>query len=68
MKPTMTLQDVRMDLRARGFRISPAMISQNIKSGLFPFGKVINVGDTGRTTILILRNDYEKWADEVAPK
>ena len=67
-KPTMTLREVQMDLRERGIKKSAAAISKGIKCGLFPFGSVTNIGDTGRATFLILRVDYENWADRVAQK
>lgn len=60
----MTHKAVMEDLRTRGFHIGLAAISKNIKNGVFPFGSVINVGPSGRVTTLILRKNYEKWADE----
>lgn len=62
--PRMTVEDVSKDLRARGMPMSKDTVSNSIKSGAFPFAKIINVGKTGRTTFLILRKDYEAWADE----
>ena len=38
-------------------------VSKGIASGLYPFGKVINVGETGRRSMQILRTDYEAWKD-----
>lgn len=64
MENRMTLQDVMVDMRSRGLRMNMASISTGIKCGAFPFGKVLNVGGTGRATFLILRSDYERWADE----
>lgn len=63
-KPRMTVEDVSKDLRARGMPMSKDAVSSSIKSGAFPFAKIINVGKTGRTTFLILRKEYESWADE----
>jgi len=60
----MTHAEVAADLRSRGFSIGLATISKNLKSGVFPFGSVINEGPSGRITTLIWRKDYEKWADE----
>ena len=59
----MTLNDVMLDMRRRGLRMTLRSISSGIKCGAFPFGKVIGVGETGRTTFLIIRSDYEQWAD-----
>lgn len=62
--PKMTHKDVMEDLRSRGFPIGLAAISRNIQTGVFPFGTVVNKGVSGRVTTLILRSEYEKWADE----
>ena len=35
-----------------------------IESGYFPFGKVISIGANGVRNILIMRKDYENWADQ----
>lgn len=60
----MTHAEVAADLRSRGFSIGLATISKNLKSGVFPFGSVISEGPSGRITTLILRKNYERWADE----
>lgn len=60
-KPTMTLKEVYEDLRKYGFKISPERLSDGIVSGLYPFGSVLNVGETGKRTFQILRVDYENW-------
>lgn len=64
----MTLREVQLDLRERGIQKSAAAISKGIKSGLFQFGTVVNIGDTGRTTFNIFRKDYERWANAYAPR
>lgn len=48
-------------------RIKPHTLSDGIASGVFPFGSILSVGETGRRSILILRCDYEKWAAEKLP-
>ena len=63
-KPRMTLDDVLLDMRELGMKMNKKHISQCMKDGTFPFGKVISVGPTGRTTFLIMRKDYERWANE----
>lgn len=63
-KPRMTAEDIRQDLRTRGMPMSTALIYQCIKNGKFPFVTVLNVGVTGRISFLVLRKDYETWADE----
>lgn len=62
--PQMTHKEIMEDLRSRGFKIGLAAISKNLQTGVFPFGSVINVGPSGRITTLILRKDYENWANE----
>ena len=32
-----------------------------IVSGLYPFGQVLSIGETGKRTFQILRTDYEDW-------
>lgn len=66
--PRMTVEDVSKDLRARGMPMSKGMVCRSIKAGVFPFASIINVGKTGRNTFLILRKDYENWADQYIPK
>lgn len=65
--PRMTLTEVVADMRSRGMRIKPHTLSDGIASGVFPFGSILSVGETGRRSILILRCDYEKWAAEKLP-
>lgn len=64
MKPTMTLEDIVQDMRSRGMPMGKLKLSKLIKDGTFPFGKVVNVGDTGRVTFLIFRVNYEEWASK----
>lgn len=64
-KPTMTLREVYEDLRKHNFKISLSRLSDGIASGLYPFGSVLQVGETKRRTFQILRLDYEKWKDKV---
>ena len=60
-KQTMTIREVYEDLRNSGFKSSPQKISDGIVSGLYPFGQVLNIGETGKRTFQILRTDYEVW-------
>lgn len=64
-KPVMTLADVVEDLRSVGMKINAMTLSDGIASGLYPFGKVLHVGETGRRHIQIFRTDYERWKAEV---
>ena len=63
LKPRMTIRDVCIDLRSRGAGMSQKAVSNCIADGTFPFGKVLSVTN-GRRHILILRKDYENWANE----
>lgn len=65
---TMTLMDVYKAMRAAGIPSSPERISAGIASGAYPFGSVVNVGETGRRTILIYRVDFEAWLETKIPK
>lgn len=67
MPQKMTLREVQLDLRSRGLRMSQVTIAESIRNGTFTFGSVLGVGATGRTTFLIIRSDYEKWAAEKFP-
>lgn len=62
--PRMTLLDVCKDLRSRGMGLTQKTVSDGIESGVFPFGRVLATNASGRRTFLILRKDYEAWADE----
>ena len=62
--PRMTLHDVCVDMRSRGFKIKENTLSDSIAAGVFPFAVLINTGKTGRRTYMILRHNYEAWADE----
>lgn len=63
-RPRMTIQDVCRDLRSRGMGLNHKTVTDGIESGLFPFGRLLATNPSGRRTFLILRKDYEAWADE----
>jgi hypothetical protein len=60
----MTLDDVVLDMRDRGMKMGKKTLADAIESGYFPFGKVISIGANGVRNILIMRKDYENWADQ----
>lgn len=64
MKNRMSLDDVVAELRDRGFPIGKKTLADMIESGQLPFGSVVSSGATGRRTFLILRSDFEAWADQ----
>ena len=64
-KPKMTLNEVCSDMRHWGFGTSQKTLADGIASGIFPFGRVLSVSESGVRHILILRKDYEKWKEEM---
>jgi len=65
---TMTLRDVCRAMSAAGIRCTEKVISDGIACGAYPFGRVINVGQTGRRTVQIFRVDFEAWLESKMPK
>lgn len=63
LKPRMTLDDVLADMRARGLPMGKKTLCECLKKGMYPWATVINTGPTGRNSYLILRRDYEAWAE-----
>lgn len=62
--PRLTVGDLLRDMRSRGFNISQKTLYEGVEAGCFPFIKVLGVGKTGRRNLLIMRRDYETWANE----
>ena len=67
-KLTMTLQEVYRAMRNAGIHCSTRTISAGIASGAYPFGRVVNVGETGRRTVEIFRVDFDAWLESKTPK
>lgn len=67
-KLTMTVREVYYAMRAAGIRCNPTMISAGIASGAYPFGRVVNTGETGRRTLEIYRVDFDAWLESKIPK
>lgn len=65
---TMTLRDVYYEMSAAGITCTMKVISDGIACGAYPFGRVINVGQTGRRTVQIFRVDFEAWLESKMPK
>lgn len=63
-KPRMTLDDVLADMRENGLPMDKKVLSECLKQGVFPFATVLGISPTGRANFLIMRRDYEKWAEE----
>lgn len=64
---TMSLRDVYYEMRAAGIRCSMKVISDGIATGAYPFGRVVNTGETGRRTLEIFRVDFEAWLASKIP-
>lgn len=64
---TMTLRDVYYEMREAGIRCSMKVISDGIATGAYPFGRVVNIGETGRRTVQIFRVDFEAWLASKMP-
>ena len=65
---TMTIMEVYLAMRNAGIPNSPKKISAGIASGAYPFGRVVNVGETGRKTIEVFRVDFRSWLESKIPK
>lgn len=63
-KARMTLSEVLTEMRARGLSIGQATLADMIEAGKVPFATMIGYGDSGRRSFLIMRKDFERWADE----
>lgn len=62
--PRMTMDDVLEDMRAHGMSLSKPSLIQCLRENVFPFAHIIGTGPTGRINFLIMRKDYETWAEE----
>ena len=63
-KPKMTLEEACREMRKRGMRMSTKSLADWIAMcECHPFGKVLSVSSTGVRNILILRHDFEAWAE-----
>lgn len=67
-KLTMTVREVYYAMREAGIRCNPTMISAGIASGAYPFGRVVNTGETGRRTLEIYTVDFYAWLESKIPK
>lgn len=63
-RPKMSSNEVIEDMRRRGFRIGYRSLTIGFEKGIYPFIRLMGVGESGRKSFLILRKEYEKWADE----
>ena len=67
-KLTMTINEVCQEMRKAGISCSNNRVSAGLQSGCYPFGRITNVGDTGRHTFEIYRVDFEAWLRSKVPE
>jgi len=60
----LTVNEALGEMRKRGLSIGAKTFYQGMEQGMFPFVRVMGIGNTGRRNLLILRKDFEKWCDE----
>lgn len=65
LSPEMTVAEVAGEMREAGFHVSNKAIVDRIASGLYPFGRIIGVGRSGRRTVHVLRVDFQRWLEDV---
>lgn len=65
-KLTMTIAEVMDEMRKAGIHCSQRSVSSGIAMGAYPFGRVTNVGPTGRKTLEIFRVDFFAWLESKA--
>lgn len=65
LSPEMTVAEVAGEMREAGFHVSNKAIVDRIASGLYPFGRIIGVGRSGRRTVHVLRVDFQRWLENV---
>ena len=66
-KLTMTVIEVMTEMRKVGIHCNARQISDGIAMGVYPFGRVSNVGSTGRKTLEIFRIDFDAWLASKTP-
>lgn len=67
-KLTMSVIEVMTEMRKAGIHCNARQISDGIDMGVYPFGRVSNIGVTGRRTLEIFRVDFEAWLASKSPK
>ena len=64
VKQRMNIEEVMADMRSRGMSVSYRTFIESVDKGVFPFVTVLGQSETGRRRQIILRSDYEAWANE----
>lgn len=65
---TMTIQDVAKLFREFGIPIELRRLSDDIASGIYPFGRVVKTSPNGRRTFEIWRVDVEAFLRSKIPQ
>lgn len=65
-KITCTVQETAKILRQHGFPCCATNLSKQIAEGIYPFGRVIREGPSGRKTIQIFRRDLMDWISHMS--
>lgn len=61
--PRMTLDDVLEDMRAHGMKMGKELLTECLKQEVFPFCRVVETAGS-RLNYIIMRKDYNAWAEE----
>ena len=67
-KLTMTIREVYYAMREAGIPCNTTSVSAGIECGAYPFGRVVNKGETGRKTFEIFKVDFYAWLETKIPK
>lgn len=57
------INEARNILAAAGIPMSNVTLADGIAAGIYPFGRVVRVTETGRRTFEIFRVDLLAWAE-----
>ena len=58
---TVTATEAAAVLRAKGMKVSVKRLVDGIQAGVYPFGRIVATGSSGRRTVEIFRGDLENW-------
>lgn len=61
--PRMTLDEILDDMRLNGMSMGKDLLIACLRDGVFPFAHIV-VNSNGRANHLIMRKDYEAWAED----
>ena len=65
---TMTINDVCALFRTYGISIDARRMADSIATGIYPFGRVVRVSESGRRTFEIWRTDVDRFLKSKIPK